>query len=260
MQIVDSHAHVHFDVFDPDRAEMLERARAAGVVAMIDVGTDAATSQRAFDLAAAQVGVFPTAGIHPNDSISASEADWASVERLAADPRCVAVGECGLDWYRDRTPRATQLAAFDRQVLLARRVDRALIIHCREAFADVYETLRRLGPPHRGVMHCFSGTSADATVALDLGLHISFAGPLTYPKNAELRQTLARVPRDRILIETDCPFLPPDGKRGKRNEPGFLPYLVHGVANVLGLQPAEAALLTARNAVALFRLPIALDD
>src|SRR5262245_26919273 len=104
MQIVDSHAHVHFDAFDADRAEMLERARAARVVAMIDVGTAAAASQRAFDLAAAEVALFPTAGIHPNDSGAASEADWASVERLAADPRCVAVGECGLDWYRDRTP------------------------------------------------------------------------------------------------------------------------------------------------------------
>jgi TatD DNase family protein len=259
MQIVDSHAHVHFDAFDADRAEMLERARAAGVVAMIDVGTDAATSQRAFDLAGAEVAVFPTAGIHPNDSGAASEADWALVERLAADARCVAVGECGLDWYRDRTPKATQIAAFERQILLARRVGRPLIIHCREAFADVYDALRRLGPPHRGVMHCFSGTAADATAALDLGLHVSFAGPLTYPKNADLRQTLARVPRDRVLIETDCPFLPPDGKRGKRNEPGFLPFLVHGVADVLGMQPADAALLTARNAVELFRLPVALE-
>jgi TatD DNase family protein len=258
MQIVDSHAHVHFDAFDPDRAEMLSRARAAGVVAMIDVGTDAATSRMAFALAAAEVALFPTAGIHPNDSAAASPADWEAIEALAADPRCVAVGECGLDWYRDRTPRDVQLVAFERQVHLARKVGRPLIIHCREAFADVYALLRRTGPPHRGVMHCFSGTPAQAVEALDLGLYVSFAGPLTYPKNGELRQALARVPADRVLVETDCPFLPPEGKRGKRNEPGFLPFLVHGVAQVMGIRPEEAALRTARNAVELFRLPLSL--
>jgi TatD DNase family protein len=258
MQIVDSHAHVHFDAFDPDRAEMMARAREAGVVAMVDVGTDAATSRRAFDLAAAEVAVFPTAGIHPNDSGVASDADWAAVEALVADPRCVAVGECGLDWYRDRTPREVQIAAFERQIALARRVDRPLIIHCREAFAEVYDALRRSAPPHRGVMHCFSGTPAQASEALDLGLDVSFAGPLTYKKNSELRAALARVPADRVLIETDCPFLPPEGKRGKRNEPAFLTYLVHGVAEVMGVDPAEAAAITARNAVRLFRLPITL--
>ena len=253
MQIVDSHAHLHFDRFDPDRSDVLARAREAGVVAMIDVGTDAATSRAAFDLSEREPDVFPTAGIHPHDSGKATAADWDAVEALAADKRCVAVGECGLDWARDWSPRQSQLDAFERQVALARRLGLPLIIHCREAFADVYSILRRLGPPHRGVMHCFSGGKREAAEALELGLHVSFAAPLTYPKNRELREALASVPSDRVTIETDCPFLPPEGKRGKRNEPSFLPFLVHEVARVLGVEPAEAARRTAANAVALFR-------
>jgi TatD DNase family protein len=258
MQIVDSHAHLHFDAFDADRAAMLSRAREAGVMAFVNVGTDAATSRASFDLAAAEPDVFPTAGIHPNDSAAATEADWRAIEALAAQPRCVAIGETGLDWYRDRTPRDVQVAAFERQIDLARRRDVPVIIHCREAFADVYATLRRARPPHRGVMHCFSGTPREAAEAVELGLHVSFAGPLTYKKNVELRAALAAVPADRVMIETDCPFLPPEGKRGKRNEPAFLPFLVHEAAKVLGIDPGEAALRTSRNAGALFRLPLRL--
>jgi TatD DNase family protein len=259
VQIVDSHAHLHFDSFDQDRAEVLARARAAGVVAFVNVGTDAATSKVCFDLAAKEPDVHPTAGVHPNDSGEATEEDWEAVEALIADPRCVAVGECGLDWYRDRTPRAVQIPAFERQVALARTRGLPIIIHCREAFADVYAALRNAGPSHRGVMHCFSGTPPEAAQAVALGLHVSFAGPLTYKKNVELRAALAGVPPDRVLIETDCPFLPPEGKRGRRNEPSFLPFLVHEVGKVLGIAPAEAARLTSANADALFGLGIRLE-
>src|SRR5262245_40777342 len=141
MQIVDSHAHLHFDRFDADRAEVLARAREAGVVAFVNVGTDAATSRAAFELAAREKDVFPTAGIHPHDAGRAAEAEWTAVEALAADPRCVAVGECGLDWARDWSPRPAQLAAFEREIVLARRLSLPLIIHCREAFEDVYSVL-----------------------------------------------------------------------------------------------------------------------
>lgn len=256
MQIVDSHAHLYFDSFDADRGEMIARARAAGVVAMVNVGTDAESSTQAFALAEREPGLFPTAGIHPNDSAAATPADWERIEALVRDPRCVAVGECGLDYYRDHSPKDVQQAAFDRQVLLARDRDLPIVIHCREAFDDVFSTLRRIAPSHRGVMHCFSGTAAQAGEAVALGLHVSFAGPLTYPKNIALREALGATPRDRVLIETDCPFLPPEGKRGKRNEPSFLTWLVHEVAKRSGEEPAAAALRTAKNARDLFRLPI----
>jgi TatD DNase family protein len=259
VKIVDSHAHLHFASFDADRAEVLGRARAAGVVGIVNVGTDAVTSRLAFELSEREDGIFPTAGIHPNDSGAATPEDWDCVERLIRDPRCYAVGECGLDYYRDRTPKAVQLVAFERQVGLSRESGRPLIIHCREAFDDVYATLRRLGPPHSGVMHCFSGSPDQAREAVSLGLYVSFACPITYPKNEESRRALAVVPSDRVLIETDCPFLPPEGKRGKRNEPSFLPYLVHEVARVAGERPEDAALRTSANAQALFRLPIVLD-
>jgi TatD DNase family protein len=258
VQIIDSHAHLHFDSFDSDRGEALARARAAGVVAMIDVGTDAATSRMAFELAGRENDVFPTAGIHPNDSGAATADDWAAVERMIEDRRCVGVGECGLDYYRDRTPKDVQLAAFERQIGLARSRDLPLVIHCREAFADVYAALRGAGASHRGVMHCFSGNVEQALEAVALGLHVSFAGPLTYPKNGALREALAKVPGDRVLVETDCPFLPPDGKRGKRNEPSFLPHLVHEIARASGESPEAAAHRTSANAKALFRLPVAL--
>jgi TatD DNase family protein len=258
VQIVDSHAHLHFDAFDQDLGEVLRRARAAGVVSFVDVGTDAATSALAFRLAEREPDVFPTAGIHPNDAGAATENDWRAVESLIADPRCVAVGECGLDYYRDRTARGVQVAAFERQIGVARARDLPIVIHCRDAFDDVYATLRRLGPPQRGVMHCFSGDSAQAKVAVDLGLHVSFAGPLTYPKNGALREALGAVPKDRVMIETDCPFLPPDGKRGTRNEPSFLTILVHEVGRLSGESPAVAALRTSANARALFRLPVGL--
>ncbi len=255
MVIVDSHAHLYFDRFDPDRAQVFERARAAGVVAFVTVGTDAISSKACFDLSSEHRDVFPTAGIHPNDSAKVSEADWAVIEALAAEPRCVAVGETGLDYYRDWAPKDTQRAAFARQIALARRHAKPVIIHCREAFADVYQTLAECGGSP-GVMHCFSGGPGDAERALDLGLFVSFAGPLTYKKNAELRSVLAMTPRDRILVETDCPFLPPEGQRGKRNEPAFLQALLEVVGETLGMSAEAAGRLTSENAKRLFALPI----
>jgi TatD DNase family protein len=168
----------------------------------------------------------------------------------------VAIGECGLDYYRDRTPKDVQIQAFERQLELARERDLPVIIHCRDAFRDVYDAVERAGLPRRGVMHCFSGGIEEAERAVALGMCVSFAGPLTYKKNTALRDALARVPRERVLIETDCPFLPPEGKRGKRNEPAFLPFLVHELARVWSAEPSEAAALTSANALRLFRLAL----
>ncbi|HYC78777.1 MAG TPA: TatD family hydrolase [Planctomycetota bacterium] len=258
MKIVDSHAHLYFEHFKADRAEVLAAARAAGVAAFVNVGTDAETTRLTFELAAAEPDVFPTAGIHPNDAHVVDADEWAVVERYARDPRCVAIGETGLDWFRNRDQREAQIAAFERQIGWARELGLPVIIHCREAFDDVFATFERVGRGVPGVMHCFSGGPAEAERAVGLGLHVSFAAPITYRKNDALREAAKRVPRERVLTETDCPFLPPESRRGKGNEPAYLAETVAALARALDLRPDEVATLAARNAVALFRLPVAI--
>ncbi len=256
MSIVDSHAHLYFEHFTPDLKETLNRARDAGVVAFVNVGTDPTTTRLSFELAAKEKDIFPTAGIHPNDAATTTEEDWAAIEAFARHPRCVGIGETGLDWFRSPNHRGVQIKFFERQIALAHELDLPVVIHCRDAHADTYEVLESLGRPVRGVMHCFSGTPADAERAVALGLHISYAGPVSYKKNDMLRDSLKLVPLDRILVETDCPFLPPEGFRGKRNEPSYLGVTIGAVASTLGASPRDIASQTARNAVALFRLPI----
>ncbi len=256
MRIIDSHAHLYFEHFQADRSEVLAAARAAGIVAFVNVGTDAETTRLSFELAAAEPDVFPTAGVHPNDAHIVDEAEWAVVESFARNPRCVGVGETGLDWFRNADRRSEQIAAFERQLGWSRELDLPVVIHCRDAFADVYDVFARSGRAVRGVMHCFSGGLDEARRALDLGLHLSFAAPRTYKKNDALRAVAAFAPADRILTETDCPFLPPEGRRGKRNEPSFLTATVDALAKARDLRPEEAARLAADNAVLLFRLPV----
>lgn len=258
MRLIDSHAHLWYDRFENDRPQMIDRARAGGVVAFVTVATDATTTNACFALAETATDVFPTAGVHPNDAGRATGDDWRVIETRAAEARCVAIGETGMDFYRDDTAHDVQRAAFARQVALAQRVDKPVIIHCREAFDSTYEIVAQAAAagPVRGVMHCFSGGVPEAERAVALGLHISFAGPVTYKKNDALRATLRAIPRDRILIETDCPFLPPEGRRGQRNEPAFLPAIVATIASTLGSSPDDIAELTTRNAISLFRLKL----
>ncbi len=256
MPIVDSHSHLCFEHFSTDLKETLQRARDAGVIGFVNVGTDPVTTSLCFKLAEAEPDIFPTAGIHPNDAATTSEEDWATVEAFARHPRCVGIGETGLDWFRSGDARDVQKAAFRRQLDWAHRLDLPVVIHCRDAHEDTYAILEDLGRPVRGVMHCFSGTPDDADRAVALGLHVSYAGPVSYKKNDVLRASLARVPEDRLLVETDCPFLPPEGFRGKRNEPSYLSVTLDAIARTLGRGPRDVATMTARNAINLFRLPI----
>jgi TatD DNase family protein len=256
VRLVDSHAHLYFEHFDADRDEVLAAARRVGVAAFVDVGTDAETTRLCFETAAVEADVFPTAGIHPNHAHEADEAEWAEIESYIADSRCVGVGETGLDWFRNASKRTEQIAAFERQIAAAKARDLPIVVHCREAFADVYDVLEHVGKGVRGVMHCFSGGPDEARRALDLGLDLSFAAPITYKKNDALRAAAALAPLDRVLIETDCPFLPPEGRRGKRNEPSFLPATLASLAEAKGISPEEAAHASTANAIRLFRLPI----
>jgi TatD DNase family protein len=255
-ELFDTHAHLHFPEYADDRATVLARARAAGVRGMVTIGTDLATSHAAIGLAADEPDVWASVGVHPHDAASADEALLAEIERLAHAPRVVAVGEIGLDFFRNLSPRDVQTDVFRRQLALAHRMARPVIIHCRDAHAETLAILAegRVGEIG-GVMHCFSGDVEVARRCLDLGLFISLAGPVTY-KNARALPEVARfVPADRLVVETDCPFLPPEGYRGKRNEPAYLTVTAARVAALRGEPLDRLAAATSDNARVLFRLP-----
>lgn len=255
MRLYDTHCHLGLDGADPVAEHA--RAVAAGVHGMLVVGIDAATSARARDL-----GRLPhvrwSAGLHPNDALRL-DAEWDAIEALARDPGCAALGETGMDTYRDRCPLDQQERSLRRHLALAHELGLPVILHCRDAFEPLYRVLgdwvAAQGKPLRGVMHCFSGGPAEAAEAVALGLHLSFAGPITYPKNALLREAAATAPADRLLVETDSPFLPPQPFRGKRNEPAYVCHALETLAAVRGLSTAAAAGQTYANAVALFGAP-----
>ena len=253
--LFDTHAHLHFPGFDEDREAVLTRARAAGVRRMVTIGTDAETCRAALALAEREPDVWATAGVHPHDAAESDETALAEVERLAAAPRVVAVGEIGLDFFRNLSPPATQERVLRRFVALARRLGKPVIVHCREAHAQMLALLaeERVADVG-GVMHCFSGDVDIARRCLDLGLLISLAGPVTYPNARSLPDVARFVPGDRLVVETDCPFLPPQGYRGKRNEPAYLVITAGRVAE-LRAEPLEVlAARTTENARRLFRV------
>jgi len=255
-ELFDTHAHLHFPDFTSDLPDVLARARAAGVSRMVTIGTDVATSQAAIAIASREADVWAAVGIHPHDAGDADEAAFAEIATLARQSRVVAVGEIGLDFFRNLSPRDAQERVFRRLLALGRDVGKPVLIHCRDAHEDV---LRILAEEHvgeiGGIMHCFSGDVAIARRCLDLGLLISLAGPVTYPNARALPDVARLVPVDRLVIETDCPFLPPQGYRGKRNEPSYLALTATRVAELRG-EPLEA--LAARlsdNARRLFKIP-----
>ena len=253
--ITDSHAHLYWKSFDADRPAVLERARAAGVSRMIVVGTDLDTSRAAFALCEQELGLHPTAGVHPHDAdgTGTSERVRAAIEELARRPECVGVGETGLDWFKEYSPRAAQIEGFLWQLDLARTLGKPVVVHCRDAHED---TARLIGefPGVRGVMHCYTMGPAELDPYLDAGFFISFSGVVTYPKNEANRAAAARVPLERLLVETDCPYLAPQGHRGKRNEPAFVRAVLDELARVRSETPDELARATSANAAALFGL------
>lgn len=255
--LIDTHAHLDDPRLRGDRDGVLARARAAGVVQVIAIGTTAADSAEVVELARAHPGIFAAVGIHPNEAAGATEADWAAVVEMAARPGVVAIGETGLDRYWDRTPFDVQQGWFGRHLELAHRLDRPVVIHGRDCAGDLIEQMRATGRPVRGVQHSFTGTWDDAQAFLDLGLHLSFAGMVTYTNKAldALRDVAARVPIDRLLVETDSPYLSPHPFRGRMNEPARVAVTAARLAELRGVPLDELARITTENARRLFRLP-----
>ena len=258
MDLFDTHAHLADEQLAADVAGVVERAGAAGVSRILAVGTTAESSRHCLEIARRLKSVRSSAGIHPNHAAEAQPGDWDGIMRLSNEAEVVALGETGLDLYWKDTPLAMQQDYFDRHIRLSQAAGLPLVIHLRETAAEILAMLReaRQRGPLRGVMHSFTGTAEQAAEFLALGLHISFAGMLTYKKSDDLRAVSATIPADRLLVETDSPYLSPEPFRGKRpNEPARVVHTAECLAQVRGVSLAELAGRTTANALALFRRP-----
>jgi len=244
---VDSHCHLQLAGGD----EHVVRARAAGVEWMVCVGTDLESSQSALTLADRHPDVYAAVGLHPHDA-SKLGAEWAMLEPLAVSDACVAIGECGFDLFYEYSPRDEQETAFRFQIRLAHHARKPLVIHARDAWDDTFRVLDDEGVPERTIFHCFTGGPEEATAALERGCYLSFSGIVSF-KNAEpLREAARLVPPDRMLVETDSPFLTPEPHRGKENEPAFVAVVGAALARARAVEPEEIAEQTRVNAVRAF--------
>ena len=273
MPLIDSHTHLDFRQFDADREAVIERAREAGLVAIVNIGTSLSSSRAAVALAEKYDFIYAAVGVHPHDAKTVTPEVLAELRILARHPKVVAVGEIGLDYYRDLSPRAVQRRVFADQLALAAELALPVVIHSREAHDDVLAALRGWGglppvggteggnggiPPAggteggNGVLHSYSAGPERLEEVLGLGFSIGISGPVTFPKANHLRAVAAAVPLERLLVETDCPYLTPQPYRGRRNEPAYVRYVVEAVARARGM-PAEAvAQATADNTRRLF--------
>lgn len=247
--LVDSHAHLDNDAFAGDLPAVLERAREAGVERIITIGTDLESSRRAQALAEAHPQIWFSPGIHPQEADRPG--DVTALRALAGHPRAVAVGETGLDFVKNHSSVPNQKDLLVRHLEIALDADKPVTIHCREAHGDLFPILRAHAPL-RGVIHCFSGPWAQAERYLGLNFYLSIAGPVTYPTAKELRETVQRIPLDNLLVETDCPFLPPQKFRGQRNESSYVRYAAAEIAALQGRTVEEVMEATSRNARNLF--------
>ncbi len=254
MSLFDTHAHVHVAAFDSDRAAVLERAQSANVRRLINVGYDLASSRASVDLARAYPYIYATAGIQPHYAETTGSDELAELEVLLRLPKVVALGEIGLDYYHDRAPRELQRELLETQLQVAARHKLPVVIHSREAHADTVEVLAQAAHPYGVVMHSFSGDRAYAEACLDFGAYLSFSGPLTFPRSVDLREVAAWTPADRVLVETDCPYLSPHPFRGKRNEPARVGLVAERLAALRGISQDELEALVWRNACLCFSI------
>lgn len=257
--MIDTHAHLHFPQFDEDRNQVVKECEEK-LDAVITVGCDLEDSKRAIFVAQQGKNIYASVGIHPHEAKEYSEKDYDRLIELAKSPKVVALGEMGLDFYRNLSPKEKQYEIFLMQVEAAKELNLPVIIHTRSAAKEMAEFIKKHFEGVKGVIHCFSGEKELLEAALDAGLFISYAGPVTYPKNEGLRETLKYVPSSRLLIETDSPYLAPQPVRGKRNKPPYVAYVAMTVARVLGLSFKDVDRITTVNAKRLFSLPLTQEE
>lgn len=259
MSLIDSHCHLDSSEFDADRDEVIERALAAGVEHMVAIGTGNGPPdlEAGVRLADQYPALYATAGIHPNDTAKAGPDDFRRVADLLRHPKVLAVGEIGLDYHYDFAPRETQQHAFIEQMSIAAEARKPIVIHTREAWDDTLALIEQHWAPHGlgGIMHCFSGGPAEAKRAVELGFHLSFGGILTFPKATLVQEAAKAAPPDRILIETDAPYLAPVPKRGKRNEPALVVHTAQKLAELRGESLEDVGHSTSENFRRLMQVP-----
>jgi len=253
MRLIDSHAHLDDRAYNADRAAVIARAFAEGI-GIVTIGSDLRSSRDSVRLAERHRRIWATVGAHPHGAKSADARTLAEFEGLAKRDAVVAIGEIGLDYYRDLSPRDVQRRVFAQQLALARRVELPVCLHNRDSTEDLLSILRDAGDGHRGVVHSFLGDAHLAQEFLDLGLHLGIGGPVTFAKNDALREVVRQIPMDRLLVETDCPYLTPVPYRGRRNEPANVAYVAEQIANLRGIGIEVVAERTRENAVRLFDL------
>ncbi len=251
--LVDSHAHLDSGQYNSDRDAVIKRAAENGISHILTIGCDLESSWQNVDIALRHDCVYAAVGVHPHDAAMIDENSLGELERLLSQPKVVALGEIGLDYYRDRCPRDIQQRAFRQQIRLAKKHHKPIIVHDRDAHDDLLRILTEEEAGEiGGVIHCFSGDTAMARRCLDLGFYISFTGNITYPRNEDLREVVSNISIDRMLIETDCPYLSPQPYRGKRNEPAYVRHCAEEIARIKGLTVSDVARITSRNCHDLF--------
>ncbi|WP_103109819.1 TatD family hydrolase [Brevibacillus reuszeri] len=253
--LFETHAHLNAKEFDEDREEVIARAQENGVSTIVNIGFNAETIPTCMELAEAHDFIYAVIGWHPQDAKDMTDEHLEWIEELSRHPKVVGLGEMGLDYYWDTSPKDVQAEVFRKQIRLARKLDMPIIIHNRDAHQDVLTILKEeKAADVGGIMHCFSGSWETAKLALDMNFYISFGGPLTFKNAKQPKEVAAKVPQDKLLIETDCPYLTPHPFRGKRNESGYVRYVCEEMANIRGLSYEEMAQITTDNAKRLFRL------
>lgn len=257
MSLVDSHCHLDHRQFASEIDEVLERAAKAGVDRMLTIGTGEGPEDLdcALKIASRYPHVFATAGVHPHDAAKADANSWAWLRDLALQEKVLAIGEIGLDYHYEFAPRETQAQAFREQLAVAREAGKPLVIHTREAWEDTMRILRQEWAPGTGILHCFTGTAEQACEAVELGFYLGFGGVLTFPKSESVREAARAVPAEKLLLETDAPYLAPLPYRGKRNEPAYTAVTAAKLAEVRGCSTEEIARQTTHNFETLFHLP-----
>lgn len=252
--LVDTHAHLQWASFNKDRETVISRARKVGVENIVDIGFDADGSREAIELAEKHEGVYATVGIHPHNASQLNQNLLDKLRKLSENPKVVAIGEIGLDYYRNLSPREAQKKAFKAQLTLAEELGLPVVIHDREAHTDTLQILSKFKGKTKGVMHCFSGSREMAEQCVKLGFYISFAGPVTFPNSRKLHEVAEWTDLNKILLETDSPWLAPQNKRGRRNEPAFLPFIAKKIAELKGISADDLAAATTKNAKDIFQL------
>lgn len=253
--LIDTHAHLQWQDYKDDFEKVLENAKKADVGLILNVGTTVKTSQEAIQIAERYDSIFSTVGIHPHDSKEADAASISTLKEFAKHPKVMAIGEIGLDFFYEHSPKEKQIEIFEKQLGIAKELNLPVSIHCRDAFSASFVSLKKLNIK-RGVFHCFTGTEEEAKEAVALNFYISISGIVTFKKSTSLQEVVKTIPIERLLIETDCPFLAPEPYRGKRNEPAYVVETARKVAALKNLPLETVAEITTRNAKALFRFEL----